>query len=71
MPLHSPHYAHAPTVLLHTAEAARLLKTSVVTLERWRALRAGPPFVRLGVRSIRYRMADLQAWIDANRVVAG
>ena len=53
--------------LLHTPEAARILKISPVTLERWRGLGAGPKFCRLG-RAIRYRLSDLHSWVDANRV---
>ena len=36
-------------------------------LAHWRHKRKGPAFYRLG-RKIIYRGADLNAWVDANRV---
>jgi hypothetical protein len=46
-------------------EAAALLHLSPRTLQRRRADRSGPPFVRLG-RRICYRAADLEMWVAAN-----
>jgi excisionase family DNA binding protein len=53
--------------LLTQAEAAELLCLGERTLERLRLVGGGPKFVRLG-RSIRYRLADVEAWVAA-RVV--
>ena len=53
--------------LLSAREAAALLHLSERTLERFRVSGTGPKFVRLG-RSIRYRLADIEAYI-ASRVV--
>lgn len=53
--------------LLTQAEAAELLCLSERTLERLRVTGTGPRFVRLG-RSVRYRLADVEAWVTA-RVV--
>lgn len=53
-------------VYLDTREAAELLKLSPVTLNQWRSHDCGPPYLRLG-RAIRYRLADLRAWADAQR----
>ena len=53
--------------LLTQRQAAETLALSERTLERFRVTGAGPKFVRLG-KSIRYRLADLEAWI-ASRVV--
>jgi len=53
--------------LLTQREAATLLRLSERTLERWRVAGDGPKKVRLG-RSIRYRLADIEAYIAA-RVV--
>jgi len=58
------------TVLLDQKAAAGRLKTSVRTLERWRVMGEGPPYVKFtsGLRSsIRYREIDIEAWI-ASRV---
>ncbi|MBE7202345.1 MAG: helix-turn-helix domain-containing protein [Parafilimonas terrae] len=50
--------------LLTEAEAAELLSLSVRTLQAWRYDNSGPRYCRLG-RQIRYRRADLLAWIEA------
>jgi excisionase family DNA binding protein len=55
----------SPPELLTPAEAANLLRTTVDTLAVWRSTgRHGIPFVKLG-RAVRYRRADLLAWLDA------
>jgi hypothetical protein len=57
--------AGAPDPLLdEDAAAAYLGKLSVRTLQRWRAERKGPPFVKIG-RSIRYRKSGLDAFLSA------
>ena len=52
---------------MRTPEAARYLTLSVSSLTKWRlsADADGPPFVKLGLRSVAYRKADLDAWIAA------
>lgn len=55
-----------PTTLLTTTEAAAHIGVAPSTLAHWRS--AGephPPAVRLGRRSLRYRVADLDAWLEA------
>jgi predicted DNA-binding transcriptional regulator AlpA len=54
------------TELLNTAEAAAFLSLKCSTLESWRSLRLGPPFVKLGRRCVRYRRADLEIWLAKN-----
>jgi hypothetical protein len=54
--------------LLTEVAAAKHLTLSVRTLQAWRCRGEGPPFVRAG-RAIRYCLADLQAWIAAQREV--
>ena len=56
------------TLLLTQREAALALRCSERSLERMRVSGLGPKFVRVLARSIRYRVADLEAWIAA-RVV--
>lgn len=42
------------------------LGVSPKTTQAWRASGKGPPFIRLpGSRSIRYRPADVRAWLSA------
>lgn len=44
-------------------EAAEYLKGNQRTLERWRSAGGGPRFVKMG-RAVRYRLADLDAWLE-------
>jgi len=50
------------TELLTTSEAAGRLKVTPRMLEARRSRGGGPPFVKVG-RAVRYREADLEAWI--------
>jgi excisionase family DNA binding protein len=54
--------------LLNQSEAAKLLRLSTRTMERFRLQGVGPSYVKCG-RSVRYRQSDLETWIAA-RVVA-
>jgi excisionase family DNA binding protein len=53
--------------LLTQEEAADLLKLSVRTIERLRVSGGGPKFLKIR-NSVRYRPADVEAWL-ASRVV--
>jgi excisionase family DNA binding protein len=50
------------SALLNEKEVAQLLKMSLPTLRRWRAAKTGPRFLKIG-SSVRYRHADVEAWI--------
>lgn len=52
--------------LMKTEEAGRYLGLSSSLLNKLRLTGGGPQFVRLAGRAIRYRRADLDAWIDAS-----
>ncbi len=56
-------------LLVNESEAARLLTLAPSTLRIWRSKGRGPRFVRLG-RAVRYRIADLQAFVAAGSAVA-
>ena len=51
------------TQLINEREAANLLRLSVKCLQGWRVRSGGPRFVKLG-RSVRYAMADLEAFVQ-------
>lgn len=51
------------TQLLNTKQAANYLGVSSAFLERDRWAGARIPFVKLGSRSIRYRVSDLEKYI--------
>jgi len=50
--------------LLTTEQAAAYLGTTQRTLEGWRYEGAGPMFVKLRGRMVRYRPSDLQAFVE-------
>jgi len=54
--------------LLTDDDAAALLRLSPSTLEGWRRRGEGPRFLKLGHRSVRYRLRDLVAWAEAHAV---
>ncbi|MBU1002100.1 MAG: helix-turn-helix domain-containing protein [Proteobacteria bacterium] len=55
--------------LVNEHAAAKLLGMSVCTLRAWRLKCTGPVYCKLG-RSIRYKVADLQEFIEQGRVEA-
>ncbi len=46
-------------------KAARYLGVSDAVLRLWRAQGKGPRYYKAGEKLIRYRRADLDAWIEA------
>jgi predicted DNA-binding transcriptional regulator AlpA len=50
--------------LLNEHAVAKLLDVSVATVRRWRLLRQGPKFIRVGAASVRYRLEDLSDYIE-------
>ena len=54
--------------LLTQREAACVLRLSERTLERLRISGLGPKFIRCGLRNIRYRQSDLDAWLTSRLV---
>jgi len=50
--------------LISTPEAAKIIGFEESTLEAWRCRGGGPPFVKLG-RAVRYRLADLNDWVES------
>jgi predicted DNA-binding transcriptional regulator AlpA len=50
--------------LYDESQVANLIGRSVASLQKDRVSGRGPVFVKLG-RSVRYKPADLRAWIDA------
>ncbi len=49
---------------LNTRQAAKLIGLAPNTLEIWRLRGCGPRFVKFG-RAVRYRLADLETYIEA------
>jgi len=55
---------------MNSKAAALYLGVSDATLKRWRQDKAGPDYIRLGERSIKYRQSDLDRYILDRRVSA-
>jgi hypothetical protein len=51
-------------VLLTEHEVAKQLRVSITSLRRWRLLRKGPPFLKLGAL-VRYQPEEIEAWLSA------
>ena len=51
--------------LLNTTEAAKYLGVSKAFLERDRWAGARIPFIKVGSRAVRYRLSDLDEYLDA------
>lgn len=52
------------TITLAPEEAAERLGVQRSTLDNWRWTGSGPRYCKVGGR-VRYRLADLAAWLDA------
>lgn len=53
--------------ILNTREAAQYVRLGKPTLERFRISGEGPHYCKLG-GAVRYRKADLDAWLESRRV---
>ncbi len=53
--------------LITTKEAATILGVSKAFLERDRWAGARIPFIKVGSRAVRYRVQDLEAYLEAHR----
>lgn len=64
--------ARVMPALLTSTEVATQLAVSTATLSRWRTFKTGPTWINLGSLKDpipRYRQADLDAWLGAQKVV--
>jgi predicted DNA-binding transcriptional regulator AlpA len=55
--------------LLNEYDVARITGLSVASVRRWRLLRQGPTYLKIG-SSVRYRSEDISAWL-ASRPTGG
>ena len=55
---------HEPERLLTPIQAADFLSLTPRWLEMKRYHGDGPPFVRVSARCIRYRLSDIEDWVD-------
>jgi predicted DNA-binding transcriptional regulator AlpA len=62
-----------PNTLTHLCNeyaVADLLGVSVATISRWRLLRQGPKYLKIG-SSVRYKAEDLSAWLESRPTGGG
>lgn len=50
--------------LLNEHDVARITGLSIASVRRWRLLRIGPKFIKIG-SAVRYRADDVTAWISS------
>ncbi len=50
--------------LFNEFDVARITGLSVASVRRWRLLRQGPKFLKIGA-SVRYRPEDVAAWLES------
>jgi predicted DNA-binding transcriptional regulator AlpA len=56
--------------LLTEFDVARVTGLSVATVRRWRLLRQGPRFLKIGA-AVRYRPEDLSTWLESRPTGGG
>jgi len=57
-------------VLLNEYDVARVTGLSVASVRRWRLLKQGPKFLKIGA-AVRYRSDDLAAWLNSRPTGGG
>ena len=50
--------------LLNEHDVARITGLSVASVRRWRLLRQGPKYLKIGA-AVRYKPEDVAAWLEA------
>jgi predicted DNA-binding transcriptional regulator AlpA len=50
--------------LLNEYDVARITGLSVASVRRWRLVRQGPKYLKLGA-AVRYRPEDISAWLES------
>ena len=50
--------------LLNEHDVARITGLSVASVRRWRLLKQGPKYLKIGA-AVRYRNSDISAWLES------
>lgn len=53
-----------PNNTMDTKQAADYIGIHEVTLKNWRRMNRGPKFYKVGPRRVRYKKADVEAWLN-------
>ena len=59
-----------PQTLLTETEVAKQLRVSLAALRKWRVMKRGPQFLKVG-SLVRYRQADVDQWLASLPVGGG
>ena len=55
---------NAIETLLNEHDVARITSLSVASVRRWRLLRQGPKYLKIGT-AVRYKPEDVSAWLES------
>lgn len=55
---------HTPEALVDERAVAALVGLSVATIRRFRLLRQGPRYIKIGA-AVRYRPEDISGWLES------
>lgn len=55
-------------ILLNEIKAANHIGVQQRTMQDWRQRKIGPPYIKLMNMAVRYDVADLDAWLDKQKV---
>lgn len=55
---------HSLEALLNEHDVARITGLSVASVRRWRLLRQGPKYLKIG-SAVRYKLEDISAWLES------
>jgi predicted DNA-binding transcriptional regulator AlpA len=56
--------------LLNEYDVARITGLSVASVRRWRLLKQGPRYIKIGA-AVRYKTEDVQAWLKSRPTGGG
>ena len=56
--------------LLNEHDVSRITGLSVASVRRWRLLRQGPKYLKIGA-AVRYRTEDIRAWLESRPAGGG
>ena len=56
--------------LLNEYDVARITGMSVASVRRWRLLRQGPQYIKIGA-AVRYKPIDVSAWLESRPSAGG
>ncbi len=63
-------YSPCIDALLNEYDVARILGMSVASVRRWRLLRQGPKYLKIGA-AVRYKSEEISAWLESRPTGGG